>query len=312
VVVGTHAARKKANVKLQDSKDPMAQDPENDAVAMGIWYPQIDSTHTEVSLQAWSLCSQMTAAGFSVQPLMSSSDKDRLHIKIGLPYQLLVEEAEEMSISMRLRQTKGTCEFHQELMPRFPQFEYRGRRQDTSKGRTIESDTMDGPGLTTCFTSAHAQQLTMHRMKRVTRIYPQMLVKTRKKGDLLKKLKDKVDRQSKEQHVAHNVPHDSRGAIRAHDLFLMLQAFGAYRPQALSLFGHAVAAVAKEVRDNPWLVIRKNEARAPPQPLTTTPTTPSQSWHPPTGAIIDWLTTPSAGGRECKIFSEGVRDHQVA
>ena len=53
----------------------------------------------------WSLCNLMTNAGFAVEPLLSA-DKTRLHIKIGLPYQILVEEAEEMRIPMRLRQVK--------------------------------------------------------------------------------------------------------------------------------------------------------------------------------------------------------------
>jgi hypothetical protein len=76
----------------------------------------------------------------------------------------------------------------------------------------------------------------------------EMLEKKHKKADLLKKLTDKV-RAGNDK--------GKRPQIRSHEIFLALQAFGAYRPNAVQLFGHAVCAVAREVQEHPWMVIRK-------------------------------------------------------
>ena len=44
--------------------------------------------------------------------------QDKLYVKLGLPYSVLEEEAEAMKLTMRLRETKGSCPFERELLPR--------------------------------------------------------------------------------------------------------------------------------------------------------------------------------------------------
>ena len=53
-----------------------------------------------ISLQAWQIVHQLTSTGFHIRSELSP-DRDRLFIMIGLPYQLLEEEADVMQIGER-------------------------------------------------------------------------------------------------------------------------------------------------------------------------------------------------------------------
>ena len=86
--------------------------------------------------------------GFHISYAVSGRS-NRLHVLIGLPYKYLVEEAQQMQIVMRMVNTKGTCPFRKETIPLFPKYAY--------------ATDDDGEILSTCFSSAHRQGLTMQR-----------------------------------------------------------------------------------------------------------------------------------------------------
>lgn len=233
-----------------------------------------------IPLQAWQIINQLFLTGFHIDADIAKDQKS-LIVQIGLPYQELEAEADAISIGMRLFMTKGVCGFKKELLPRFPKHKYLPHE-------ATDIDTK----LETCFTSAHRQQLTMSVLKRRTRIYPEVLMRGKKKADMLKNVKNKMK---------------NRKEIRSHDLYGLLRAFGAYREHAEHLFGHAVHAVSKEVVEHPWLVCSKPRLEAAEDDGTAALSTRSTfdrsdlSWKDveKTVAILEaWQATPRGSSEE--------------
>ena len=187
------------------------------------WTPLRDITdETKIPLQAYQMANELWSTGFHVTYTLSLSGHD-LNLLIGLPYKTLLEEAELMGMVFRLGWTKGTVRFQDELLPRYP---------------TSLSDDE------TCFSSAHKQGLTLFRMKRVPVVIPAVA------ASLLPAAK--YHKQIKRQHLK-GVP------IRSYKLIRWMKSFGAYRPHSFDIFGATVTRVAKEIKENPWLVVRQDD-----------------------------------------------------
>eukprot|EP01051_Picozoa_sp_SAG22_P012592 SAG22_NODE_1324_length_4742_cov_2.192117_1_plen_1423_part_00 len=184
---------------------------------------------TRIPQQAFQIVHQLIEFGFHIEHSVSARS-DRLHIMIGLPYTYLVEEANTMRIGMRLLNTKGISEFKQELIPRYPQYAY-----------TVAEESADGTSdrqaSETCFSSAHRQGLTMFRMKRMAKIYPEVLTRRKGKKAMLGQIKDRISRFAR---------------VRNYNVYRMLRAFGVYRDFGPVLFGRRLTDIAKRVQDAPY------------------------------------------------------------
>jgi hypothetical protein len=232
------------------------------------------SDSTEIPLQAWQLVHQLQMYGFSISHNFSAG-ANLLEIMVGLPYTTLVEEATLAKLSMRLLQTKGVTNFREELIPRFPGFVYKVRDQgagsdaaDTvqprratkglaghgvakkspvvheSEAATDSIGDMGGGMAATCFSSAHRQNLCLHRMKRLARLVPESMLgdkAAKSRSFFLKSIKSRLG---------------ARSDIKSRDLYNLLYSAGAYRPSARALFGAGVTNIAKEVERNPWMIVR--------------------------------------------------------
>ena len=191
---------------------------------------------TAIPLQAYQIVHQLLLCGFSISHAVSGRS-NRLHILIGLPYKLLVEEAELMKVGMRLLNTKGICPFRRELIPCFPKHAYKADRPSTRSTQEAVAGAHS-----TCFSSAHRQGLTMMRMKRAAKIHPEVLTQGKKKGALLDSIRQKLKTRSE--------------GIRSYNMYRVLRSFGLYRDFAEVLFGRELVDVARRIKDNMYEKIK--------------------------------------------------------
>ena len=110
-------------------------------------------------------------------------------IAIGAPHHVLVEEAAQAKLLMRLAETKGSMEFHPDLLPYYASNhgglnEYRNHVWKRREGQDLVTHFKADEDLTDdelaarqakckhVFTSALAQRLVMLRLKRVAQYHP--------------------------------------------------------------------------------------------------------------------------------------------
>eukprot|EP01052_Picozoa_sp_SAG31_P026523 SAG31_NODE_2409_length_5754_cov_2.321485_2_plen_1028_part_00 len=173
----------------------------------------------KIPQDAWQFCHMLWKYDFHIQHTFSTLG-DELHILVGLPYKVLLQEAIAVKLKMRFSATLGTAEFQESLLTR-----YRLGRDKT------------------VFNSGAKQGLTMFRMRRLAHVYPDVLVSF---GVDISKTKFR-------ERIFDQV--HSKKAVRALALYEMFVAFGAYRPHSLVLFGPTVHRVAQTVLANPYLVV---------------------------------------------------------
>jgi hypothetical protein len=177
-------------------------------------------TADKIPLQAWQLCHRMWKQDFSLHYSFSTTG-EYIIVALGLPYKVLVQEASAISINMRMRSTKGSHPFKEEMIERYPDFGHCG-----------------------CFNSALRQGLCLARLKRKAKIFPETIGMTSSKSAAFKPVRSLF----KHKH-----------AIRGRTLYKMFDAFGCYRPNAGAIFGDLVKRVALYVMQDEWVTFEHPE-----------------------------------------------------
>jgi hypothetical protein len=209
----------------------------------------VDLSHDRsmsVSHECWLFCEQVVGCDL-VLNFVVPIDCKTIIVAIGASHEILVDEATDLKMLMRLQETKGALEFHPDLM-RFYATNHGGlnewenghwiRRstEDMTSGTHWMTDDMltevqlafrqeNEPRL---FLSAAAQRLVMSRLLRLSRVDPMRMKRFATKSS--------PDTSTLNQVAHRSRPGDKRRAIPAsmlHDLMLL---FGGYRPQAGPVF----------------------------------------------------------------------------
>eukprot|EP01048_Picozoa_sp_COSAG05_P017828 COSAG05_NODE_2502_length_2975_cov_2.805633_1_plen_344_part_10 len=223
----------------------------------------------QIPLEAWQLAHRMWKADFHVTHHFSPSG-DRLTILVGLPYKILVEEATQMRIKMRLRRTKGVAHFNPHLVERY----------------AVGSEKTTGYLGGSPFTSAHRQGLCLRRLKKHARVNPNdLLTRRAHKANELTKLRTQFN---------------LRHAIRGRHLQHLMEHFGAFRPFASKIFGDTVIRTRDVVASDPWMLI------APPEVLSDEvrrSAAEDSVQYKDVGTVLDALEEWLLGGGQYESFS---------
>ena len=177
---------------------------------------------TRIPLEVYQLLHRMWKYDFHIDFSLSTSG-EYLIVMVGLSYRILIEEAQAAKVAMRLKLTKGSVGFTEELIQRYP-----------------------APAMWngTPFSSANQQMLVISRMKRKANIYPQRMLLVVAMESTLAPIRTMFTRGFK---------------IRGHSLYKMFKAFGVYRPHGEQIFGQAVSDLSKLVLEDKWIVFEKGQ-----------------------------------------------------
>jgi hypothetical protein len=105
--------------KIPEPKDADAaesvpdQPPEEDSE--GNVSPRDVNAQLRISHEAWMACEKIVTADLCLRHAIPIDGKT-LIIAVGAPHGVLVDEAQQMKLLMRMQETKGTMEFHQDLL----------------------------------------------------------------------------------------------------------------------------------------------------------------------------------------------------
>jgi hypothetical protein len=197
-----------------------------------------------VSHECWLFCEKCFACDLVLNFVMPI-DCRTIIVTIGATYDVLVDEASGLKMLMRLQETKGSHEFHPDLV-RFYASNHGGMNEWSGGNWTRRStddmdngthwmtdDMLDKPQLEErrkrehqIFTSTHMQRLVMSRLRRLGRFNPGHLMKLASKPTPDTRMLGHVTNRSVVKHRI--IP-----ASMLNDLLLL---FGGYRPQAASVF----------------------------------------------------------------------------
>jgi hypothetical protein len=151
-----------------------------------------------IPLEAWQVCHRLWKQNFHIEHSFSATG-EYLIIAIGLPYKILLEEATHERTDMRLRNTKGSHDFKEEFVEKYP---------------VMPSGC--------CFSSALMQSLAVNRLNRKAHVYPETMGRVPNKMSTLKPVRSLYKRNHE---------------IRGRSLYTMFRSFGCYRPHASEIFG---------------------------------------------------------------------------
>eukprot|EP01051_Picozoa_sp_SAG22_P009630 SAG22_NODE_815_length_7037_cov_6.192130_3_plen_437_part_00 len=221
-----------------------------------------------VSHECWMFCEEAMSCDLDILPLVPIDGKTII-IALSAPLETLVDEANTTRILMRLQETKGSLEFHSDLIryyasnhgglnewvddrwiKRNPNLVADGRHwkptEELSDLERKEQDKMDA----NVFTSGLAQRLVMSRLQRRARYIPDQMMQLQSGHALTYIMKRSgVSTGGKQQHIA------------ATYFTQALLCIGGYRPGAAQAFGkvsdgNEVPDIAKLTVSNPNFVLR--------------------------------------------------------
>lgn len=255
----------------------------------GALSPRSANSSMRISHEAWMACEKIITADLCLKYTIPIDGK-QLIIAVGAPHSVLVDEAQHMKLLMRMQETKGTMEFHQDLLRyyatnhgglneyvkgppdddrSYPSDLYhqgphlQPRDPDQYEEHWKYDDDLDEQALARrkknyqkVFTSAIAQRLVMNRLHRLGRYDPDHAMQLASKGGKGEKGPDVRTL----THVANRsvVKHRDIPASLLHDLLTL---FGGYRPQNQAVFptarGEAVVAhIAKQVQADDQFILK--------------------------------------------------------
>jgi hypothetical protein len=192
-----------------------------------------DTDELRISDEAIEICQRFMAADLLIDPYLSSNEKE-LIVQVGAPFEILVDEANEMRPVMRLRNSLGSLGFQSEMLPHFTPNRFEADR-DTTAG------TDDG----TPFTSALRQRLLWNRMERIAGVNLNERMYMMDKEDSLDLMADHIE---------------DEDVIRGRMVTELLSAFGCYRPFAGEVFGNPlVDQIVAQVAQDPFFTVEPEE-----------------------------------------------------
>eukprot|EP01043_Picozoa_sp_COSAG02_P026908 COSAG02_NODE_1564_length_11912_cov_7.524676_2_plen_1114_part_00 len=198
----------------------------------------------KISHEAWMACEKIVASDLVLRHIIPI-DHRYLILAIGAPMSILIDEAASMKLLMRLQETKGSLEFHEDLLHFFASNhgglnEYRRHKWLRRNATDIHTHFIMDKDLPhdrlelrkrrnlEVFTSGICQRVVMNRLQRVGRYSPahQMgLTSSRGRPDaqILQQMQQRCDLQHPEK-------------IRAPLVHELLVLHGGYRPNAAEAF----------------------------------------------------------------------------
>ena len=143
----------------------------------------------KITNEAWIACEKIIASDLVFRHVIPI-DHRYLILAIGAPQKVLVDEASHMKLLMRLQETKGSMEFQEDLLQYYASNhgglnEYKNHKWTRRNVSDIAShfkrdEALDEEQLALrnkrkpeVFTSALAQRIVMHRLRRVGRYDPE-------------------------------------------------------------------------------------------------------------------------------------------
>ena len=229
--------------ELNDLEDELGMDLDGDG-DVGVAGRPSPNMSLKVSHEAWMACEKIVASDLVLRHVIPI-DHRYLILAIGAPMAVLIDEADQMKLLMRLQETKGSMEFHQDLIHFYASNhgglnEYKKHKWLRRNAADIETHFKADQDLhpdrlelrnkrkKEVFTSGICQRLVMNRLQRVGRYSPshqQSLTDAGGNPDalMLKKVQDRCD-------LSHpkEIP-----APMVHELLTL---FGGYRPNAGAIF----------------------------------------------------------------------------
>jgi hypothetical protein len=149
----------------------------------------------------------------------TSIDRTEIHILVGAPYEILIDEANVVRPQMRMVNCKGTAAFQSDKLCNY--------------APSVFAD----PEKAICFTSSLQQKLVYNRMERVSGVH----------------LNERLDFLPKDEGMAliqKDIKHHH--AIRASRVRELLSTHGGFRPGADAIFGPDVVLLGKQVVADPY------------------------------------------------------------
>lgn len=256
----------------------------------GAMSPRSVNASMRISHEAWMACEKIVTADLCLKHAVTMDGK-KLIVVVGANHSVLVDEAQQMKLLMRMQETKGTMEFHQDLLryyatnhgglneyvdkppdplpPDYPSDLYhQGPHLAPRDPKSLEEHWKYDEDLTPealakrkkdhqkVFTSAIAQRLAMNRLHRLGRYDPDHAMNLAAKGGK----GEKGPEYRVLNHVSNRsvVKHRDIPASLLHD---MLTLYGGYRPQNQAVFplsrGEAVIAhIAKQVQADDQFILK--------------------------------------------------------
>ena len=184
---------------------------------------QVWGLQDRIPLECWQLCHRLWQSGFTLQHDFSATG-EFLILRVGLAYKILVEEAELERIPMRLKRQKGTHKFLSQMVERYPSY-----------------PTTDVKGdCETPFTSALEQRITHSRLNRKVNMHLEGIHHVNKRKSVYHKMHKKIEK---------FLP------VTGRQIFGLMVAHGAYRPNAEAVFGQLVKRVADRINNDFWCTV---------------------------------------------------------
>ena len=197
----------------------------------------------KITNEAWIACEKIIASDLVFRHVIPI-DHRYLILAIGAPHKVLVDEASHMKLLMRLQETKGSMEFQEDLLQYYASNhgglnEYKNHKWTRRNVSDIAShfkrdEALDEEQLALrnkrkpeVFTSALAQRIVMHRLRRVGRYDPEHQKNVGSQGG-----KADVRMLGHVKNRCGDRPRDIPAGM-LHDLLVM---FGGYRPFCGAVF----------------------------------------------------------------------------
>ena len=212
----------------------------------------------KISHEAWVCCEKIVACDLCFEYVIPI-DGRHLIIAVGAGHEVMIDEASAMKVLMRMQETKGSIEFHPDLL-RFFNSNHGGlneyhdgkwsrRAVDGYENHWLPDEKLDDIHLEKrnsetrrIFTSGMQQRIVMNRLKRMGRYIPDRMIQL----GSISKPQEKILRDITARAVS------KRKDLQASMIDDMLLLFGGYRPQNQSVFPHmngrpVIAALSKLV-----------------------------------------------------------------
>ena len=199
----------------------------------------VPSHEVAVSHECWMFCERAIASDLLIEIVVPNGGKTII-ISVGASYDILVDEAQAISMPMRMQETKGTMEFHKDLiryyasshggLNEYQDGRWEGRDPNLCAGEnhwksplehTEEGENKMAIAAQKIFPSSVAQRLVMSRLRRRAHYDPDWMMSI---GDDKKALK----------YIAKHIGHES--AIAVSHVYEALVCIGGFRPGAASIF----------------------------------------------------------------------------
>jgi hypothetical protein len=230
--------------EINEMEDAMHYDLDGDGDIGVKGHTNANQHSLRISHEAWMACEKIVASDLVLRHIVPI-DHRYLILAIGAPMSVLIDEASHMNLLMRLQESKGAMEFHEDLIHFYASNhgglnEYKNHkwlRRNVSdihshfkqdKDLDAEHMVLRKRRVMEVFTSALCQRLVMHRLNRAGRYNPEHQQSVGEAGGhpdmrVLEKVKNRCD-------LAHPK------AIPAPLVHELMTLFGGYRPNAGAIF----------------------------------------------------------------------------